>query len=204
MRAVNPRLRVPRVVGALLTGALLTGALLAGCSTAAPPSGSSGAPVTGEGRFTGPWADLFQQTYAEASSDDERAALEDGEISAAEYAYFQDKIVRCLAELDVKAEFGNDGALTYSKPQGVSQDAIQACNADNGIRVLALRDAIQRNPAHLDETQIMLDCLKRTGAVGPGYSRSDLDNGVDLAELGTTPEFMGCAADPLNFEATGE
>ena len=186
----------------LLTAGALSAVLLAGCSSAAPsvPGDSTGA---GDGRFTGPWAELFEQTYAESTSDDERSALEDGEISAEEYAYFQGRIVRCLATLDVEAEFASDGALTYSKPQGVSQDAIQACNADNGIRVLALRDAIERNPTHLDESQIMLDCLKRTGVVGPGYSRSDLENGVDIAELGTTPEFSGCAADPLNYGTMG-
>ena len=186
----------------LLAVGALCAVVLSGCSSAAPsaPGVSTSA---SSGRFSGPWAELFEQTYAEAGSEDERAALNDGEISPEEYAYFQDRIVRCLATLDVEAEFASDGALNYSKPQGVSQDAIRACNADNGIRVLALRDAIQRNPTHLDETQIMLDCLKRTGVVGEAYSRSDLENGVDLAELGTQPDFAGCAADPLNYETTG-
>ena len=46
----------------------------------------------------------------------------------------------------------------------------------------------------------MLECLRRTGVVGEGYSRADLDNGLDIDKLGTTPEFAGCAEDPLNFE----
>ena len=183
---------------------ILSVALLTGCSAAAPRPDPAGTTAPGSGKFTGPWADLFDLTYSEAASDDERSALDDGEISPEEYAFFQDKIVRCLAALDVTAEFASDGSLDYTKPQGVSQDAIQACNADNGIRVLALRDAIERNPTHLDETQIMLDCLQRTGVVGSGYSRSDLENGVDITQLGTTPEFAGCAADPLNFGTTGE
>lgn len=187
-----------RSAWSLCAAAALCAVALAGCSAAATPE-AEGPGAVSSGRFIGPWADLFQQSYGEATSDDERAALEDSDVSAQEYAFFQDRIIQCLAGLGVSGQFRSDGSLDYSKPRAVSPDAIQRCNADNGIRIIALRDAITRNPTHLDESKIMLDCLQRTGAVGSGYTRADLENGVDIDELGSTAEFAGCAADPLNY-----
>ena len=178
---------------------VLTAALLAGCSAAAPSPTEGGPGAASSGRFTGPWADLFESTYAETTSEDELRALEDGEISAEEYAYFQGRIVDCLARLGVDGHFTADGSLDYSNAKDVSQDAIRDCNLDNGIRVLSLHDAIVRNPTHRDETEIMLECLQREGVVGSGYTRADLENGVDLDELGEDPAFAGCAADPLGY-----
>ena len=187
-----------RGVARLIGSAMVMAVVLAACS--ATPSGPAGENTGTEKEFAGPWADLFESTYAEATSDDERAALEDGEITAEEYVFFQGQIVSCLEGLGLTAQFQGDGALEYSMRDDVDPDAVRACNADNGIRVIALRDAIARNPTHLDETTIMLDCLRRTGVVGDGYTRADLENGVDLAELGTLPDFAGCAADPLHYE----
>lgn len=175
--------------------------VLAGCGAApSAPEGPQPA-VTPSGRFTGPWADLFDLTYAQSTSDDERAALDDETVSAEEYAFFQDAILACLDGLGVSAAFSSDGALDYAKPKDVTDDDIRRCNVDNGIRVLALHDAIERNPAHLDETTIMLECLRRTGLVGEAYTAADLENGVDLDALGDSPDFGGCAADPLNYRA---
>ena len=172
---------------------------LSGCApAAAPPDPVPGA--SSSGRFTGPWADLFEVTYGQATSDDERAALDDSEISAEEYAYFQDKIVTCLDGIGVSAHFDSDGSLKYTKPTAVSTDAVRDCNAENGIRVIALHDAILRNPTHLDESQIMLECLKRNDVVGAGYTVADLENGVDLEKLSSDSDFGGCAADPLKYD----
>lgn len=182
----------------------LCAVVLAGCVPSAAPPGQvpPGDGAGSSGSFTGPWADLFEATYEQATSDDERAALDDSEISAEEYAYFQDKIIQCLDGIGVTGEFASDGSLSYTKPKDASKDAIRACNADNGIRVIALHDAILRNPTHLDESQIMLDCLRRNDVVGAGYTVADLNNGVDLEKVSADPDFGGCAADPLKY--TGE
>ncbi len=177
----------------------LIAAPLAGCSAAAPSSPQEGPGAAPTGRFTGPWADLFESTYAQTTSDDELRALEDGEITAEEYAYFQGRIVECLAGLGIDGHFNPDGSLDYSNAKDVSQEAIRDCNLDNGIRILTLHDAIVRNPTHRDETEIMLECLQREGVVGAGYTRADLENGVDLDALGDDPAFAGCAADPLGY-----
>lgn len=174
---------------------------LAGCGAAPSFPGGPAPAVSSSGRFTGPWADLFDLTYAQSTSDDERAALDDEVVSAEEYAYFQAEILQCLDGLGVSGSFTADGGLDYSKPKDVTDDDIRRCNVDNGIRVLALHDAVERNPEHLDETTIMLECLRRTGVVGDAYTASDLENGVDLDSLGDSPDFGGCAADPLNYRA---
>lgn len=150
--------------------------------------------------FSGPWADLFLSTYQESDSDDERQALIDGEISAQEYAYFQDKIVGCLEDLGITAQFASDKSLRYNNPKEVAQDKIAACSADNGIRVVALKDAIDRNPTNLDENEIVVSCLKRTGVVDFDYSTQDLLNGVNFTIIGETEEFAGCISDPLNYQ----
>jgi hypothetical protein len=189
------RLRATRALTAMVA---LTAALaLVAC--ASPASEELDSPGSASEGFSGPWAELFELTYAEASSDEERAALEDGEITAQEYAYFQDQIVTCLATLEITAHFRSDGALEYSNPGRVSQDAIGRCNADNGIRVLTLRDTIARNPTNADENGLVVECLAREGVVDDGYTAEDLENGVDIREIGQTEEFAGCVGDPYNY-----
>ena len=182
------RIHIPAVL------AVIVAVVLAGCANPASeePEGSGSAD---EG-FSGPWAELFELTYAQATSDDERAALEDGEISAQEYAYFRDKIVECLADINVSAQFLTDNTLEYSNPDRVSQDRIAACNADNGIRVLTLKDTITRNPTNLDENELVVECLQQAGLVDDEYTTEDLSNGVDIAEIGQTETFAACVNDP--------
>jgi hypothetical protein len=190
------RIRAQR---ALNVAALGVAAVLALTACAGPDAEELDSPGPAPEAFSGPWAELFELTYAEASSDEERAALKDGEISAQEYAYFQDKIVECLAALDVTATFRSDGALEYSNPDRVSQDAIGECNAENGIRVLTLRDTIARNPTNVDENELVVDCLQREGVVDEDYTAEDLENGIDIREIGQSEEFAGCVGDPYNY-----
>lgn len=181
-----------------IAGVLLCTGVLAGCSAAAPSTSTNSDRKTSS---DGPWAELFETTYTQATSDDERAALADGTIDAEEYAFFQSAILDCLEGLGVEGNFNADGSLDYTAPPGASREAIRDCNADNGIRVLVLHDSILRNPTHRDESEIMLECLQRTEVVGTAYTRADLDAGVDLDELAADPDFAGCAADPLGYGA---
>ena len=190
---MGTRITCIRIATALSVAAVVC---LAGCAGPDNAGHSSGSAAEG---FTGPWAELFQQTYDQATSAEERAALEDGEISAQEYAYFQDRIVNCLDDLGVTAHFQPDGTLAYSNPDDVSQDKIAKCNADNGIRVLILKDTITRNPQHRDENQLIVECLQHYNLVGPDYTEQDLANGVDIKEIGQTEEFARCVSDPYSL-----
>jgi hypothetical protein len=148
------------------------------------------------------WAAVIASTSAQASSPFERKVLADGEITDAEYSELQSRIVSCLAGLGLKASFDGDGALTYTQTRStpVERDRIQACSADNGIRTLALRDAMVRNPAHLDEGEIMVDCLRRVHLVDSGYTARMYDEGADMERISASQLFDGCEADPLHYE----
>jgi len=188
----------PRI--AALVAAATLACLLAGCAPAEPgsPPGPASPPHGSEPVFSGPWGGLFASTYAEAD-EVEREALADGEISDAEYAYFQGAIVDCLDGIGFEASFTDAGALQYSGT-GVEekQEDINACNLDNGVRVLALRDAIRRNPDNLDESGIMVDCLKRLGVVADDYTRDMFESGVEIARILDDEGFDACNADPLH------
>lgn len=167
--------------------------VLAGCS--APVDEADGA---GD-RSSSPasWAEEMVLAAERAASEEEREALLDGVITAQEYAYFQGRIVLCLQERGVEARFRDDGALEYTNRSRVAQDVIDACNWDNGLRLIALRDAMLRNPDHLDPSALVLDCLKRLGLVPEGYTKAELEAGVGLDAVESTEGFAGCVANPL-------
>ncbi|AND17301.1 hypothetical protein [Rathayibacter tritici] len=183
---------------------IFAGFALAGCSRIVEEVGpKANIPVASSGKFSGPYSDLFDAALADAQSEVEKLALEDEVISDQEYAYFQGEITSCLAELGLSASFAADGRLNYANPDDVSQDKIQACSAKNGITILAIRDAMERNPTRLDEAQIMVDCLKQVQIVDKTYTAADYANGVDLDRMVDTDEFKGCSDDPLNYASTG-
>lgn len=147
-----------------------------------------------------PWADLIKSTRDEAHTDAEREALSDGVISDQEYAYFQEQIVSCLRDLGVTATWQPDKTLSYSGPKTVTQDQINRCNEENGLSIIALRDAILRNPQQLDESQILVDCLKRAGAVDSSFTPERLESGNGIGSVLSSPEFDKCNADPLGYK----
>lgn len=188
---------------------IATTLLLSGCgasftaetSTSDNDAGPSTSEVTPEtaGRFTSPWASLFEYTYANARSEVERQALEDEKVDDQEYAFFRSKIVSCLSGIGVDAKFDDDKALSYSMPPSVTSDQITSCMQENGLAIITLRDSIDRNPTNLDENEIMVDCLKRTGSVDDSYSPDDYSRGVSSDKVVASAGFDGCNADPLNF-----
>ena len=189
----------PRTAAAIATLAVAV-PLMAGCASASsaerPPSTVHRDGVT----FTGPWADLFASTYADATSKAERDALRNGVISDKEYASFQASIESCLALHNVSATFDGNMGIDYTNPDRVSQEVINKCLADNGIRVLSLRDSMTRNPNNLDEGEIMAACLKRAGVVGPGFTAKDYDDPDVVAKYVNDKRFDECNADPLHFK----
>lgn len=197
---MRTRKRRARIVLGL--GAIALACSAAGCTTASDgravsddPTSITAAPPT---PFSGPWAELLTMTYGEVSPV-EQDALEDGVIDEQEYAYFSDRIVECLADLGVEASFSDGSTLDYTTPDSVGEERIDACLADNGIKVLTAHDAIERNPENLDESTIMVECLQRVGLVGRDYTPDDYDDGIDLAAMSDDEDFEGCLADPLAY-----
>jgi hypothetical protein len=181
------------------TALVLCAIALAGC-THSPDAAADVREASGPAH---PWADVITSAYKQAGSDRERDALRDGVISEQEYTYFRAQIVDCLHGLGITAEWSSDGALEYSKPAAVSHEAVNACNKKNGIDVIALRDAMERNPRQLDESEILVACLKRAGSVDPGYTAEMLDKGIEVDEFMGTKQFDTCNADPLELRKHG-
>jgi hypothetical protein len=146
-----------------------------------------------------PWADLITSTADGARTPAEREALADGKISDTEYAYFQQLIVTCLKKIGVVATWASDHSLEYTRPDDVPDSAVNSCNTENGLDLIVLRDAMDRNPQQLDENTILVDCLKRVEAVDPGYTPSMLASGVDVDTFIDSPQFDKCNADPLHY-----
>ncbi|WP_285115012.1 hypothetical protein [Leifsonia sp. fls2-241-R2A-40a] len=142
---------------------------------------------------------MFSTTYDEVTSPAQRAALTDGKISDQEYAYFRQQIVSCLAGIGVEASWKDGSVLDYSQPPSVSNDDIGRCNKSGGLDVIALRDAILRNPDNKDESEILVACLKRVHAVAPSYTADMLDSGTDLDRFINTDKFAKCNEDPLGY-----
>lgn len=185
----------------LVSLALVLCVVLTGCG-----AGEDDAPTTGTApdsassdQFSGPWGDLFASTFAETTSDVEREALADGVVSSQEYAYFQGQVISCLEDLGITGHFASDKSLMYANPKKIDQDTITGCMTDNGLRIVTLRDAMDRNPDHLDENKIMVECLKRAGAVDQNYSDQDFIAGVDLDHLLESDSFADCNSDPLHL-----
>lgn len=173
--------------------------LLGGCSAPAQSPSQDGSGGASQ-RFDGPWADLFESTYAESTSAIERQALEDGEITEQEVAFFQDAIVTCLKGLGIDAGFNTEQNLEYTfEEEKNSQDQVTSCERDNGIRIVILKRAMDRNPSNLDESTMIVDCLRRAKVVPAGYTAHDLAQGKDIEVIGTAEGFDECNRDPLNY-----
>jgi hypothetical protein len=194
---LTPKRRARPLVGLVTLAIAVT---VAGCSPAsgdrAGSGGSASPAVAPPTPFSGPWAELLTMTYGDVSPV-EREALEDGVIDEQEYAYFQDRMIECVSDLGVEASFSDGSTLDYSNPDAVSEDLIDGCLADHGIKLLTASDAISRNPENLDEATIMVECLQRAGLVGRDYTPDDYDEGIDLASLADDEDFEACLADPL-------
>ena len=53
---------------------------------------------------------------------------------------------------------------------------------------------------NLDESEIMVACLKRVQAVGREYTARMFSSQVGLEDVLDTAEFEGCNSDPLNYK----
>jgi hypothetical protein len=127
-------------------------------------------------------------------------ALSDGQIEGQEVAFFKKEILSCLDGLGLNASWTQDGSLAYSGPKSVSQDSINKCSKKNGLDLITLHQAMNRNPENLDEGEIMVACLKRVKAVGPEYTARMFNTNVGLDRILDSPEFDKCNDDPLNYE----
>ncbi|WP_031261929.1 hypothetical protein [Curtobacterium sp. B18] len=152
--------------------------------------------------FQGPWAIAFSDAYRTASDSEVREALADGQVTDAEYNYFVNRISNCMTDLGLTNVKLKDGEWGYTRPVKTDEAAVDKCLQDGGARVLLIRDAIARNPEHLDEDEIMAKCLVRQGIVPKSYTAKQYSRESESENFSfdfDSPEFDKCNDDPLGL-----
>ena len=202
-----------RPVGLLSLG-LLAVALLSACAPSAPPGIPEGVPdpagssstYSGEvPNFDGPWADAFASAFRRSTNDKQREVLTDGVVSGQEYAELQSDFVSCAASFGAKVTLQAGGGFTVDAgtltSDALQKDVIPGCEADTIGYIAPLYEQSSRNPERLDESTIVVECLRKAGVVDDAYSpsqyKSDMDSnsGLDWSDSTVTD----CAKDPLNI-----
>ncbi|NTW40278.1 MAG: hypothetical protein HGA44_10400 [Cellulomonadaceae bacterium] len=161
--------------------------------------------------FSGPYAAEFAESYQSAESDFVRRALEDENISDAEYAEMTERFRQCLADVGITFK-GFDSTGAYSTTLAPNADdtheLVGTCVTESGQDAIGLlRDLISVNPQNLDTATIMAECLVREGVVEPGYGPDDYttDSTGRFADLEALPADLAeavesCSSDPLGLE----
>jgi len=183
----------------------------AGCSpntksTPAPPGAEAGGPS-----FTGPWAAEFSELYSKATTDFERAVLEDGAITDQEFAEMSERFRSCLSAANIEfSGFESDGSFEAQTPDSLegaaAHDKFSQCGKDAGEPGIgALHAWIARNPDNQDEGTIVVACLVREGLVNSDYSSEDWARDVATSPVPAfvpddqQEKYNGCTADPLGI-----
>jgi len=149
-----------------------------------------------------PWAEEWQRVGEEASSDYLREILDDGDVTAQEYAAASNRFVECvnqsfphLVPPPFAADWDADGLVLqygFEGPTEVVMDPgtdaiIEACSQEYQGEVALLYEAQRRNPERQDWRDVAVDCLVRAELVSGDYSVDNLmadlywDNGGDGA-----------------------
>ena len=151
--------------------------------------------------FSGPWASEFESAYAEATTSFEREILQDGVITEAEYAEMREGLQSCLFSQGFEeVEFSPRGGMSVVGPDSISGEEqlnrAQHCSETSGEATIgALYSWIRRNPEHLDDATIVVECLLRHAAVRADYSA--VEYGIDMPN-DAVPILPGVSASVLS------
>ncbi|GAA2466099.1 hypothetical protein GCM10009857_34970 [Agromyces soli] len=164
--------------------------LLAGCAVSNPT-------LTSPDETPG-WDDEIRELRESATTDLERLILEDGRISDEELAATEDAFRSCTAragfevsELQPGGGYTIDGPFTDDGPP-----ALHACEASFN-RTSGQYWVMARNPAGIDEAELMITCLVRAGVLDPDVTRSEYVDSLGSTPLTPgAPEFARCNAEP--------
>lgn len=167
--------------------AFLTSATLAltGCTATAFTSPAASATPTAP-RIEGPWAAEFTAEWQAATTDVERRILEDGVVTDQEYSEMTERFRACLADAGI--EFGGfepDGSYETTSTPGADQDAahetVNDCSRTSGEDSVGLLYSwVNRNPEHLDDNAIVVQCLQDSGVVDRGYTAAEYSQDIEL------------------------
>lgn len=121
----------------------------------------------------GPYYDELRDAGRTATSDFEREALEDGELTRAEYEEAVQRFVGCAADRGVELTAKRQGALyIYQMRTDAENDAVAAeCSVGTTQLIEALYGDLVANPANGDFDQLVVDCLVRSGLAPSDYTK---------------------------------
>lgn len=137
-----------------------------------------------------PWASEYENALREASTSQQRAILEDHEITDEEYHQLQDLQQECFDDLGVTASVDrNGGGFTV---QGELADSmwreIDACGERTTYPVESLYWEVRANPANEDWATLVTQCLRESGIDTGRLSPEEVNEAVSNETLAGDPE----------------
>lgn len=195
----------------LAAGIALTGCTAPGVASVSSPSSTStpnpSSTVAGGPKFTGPYAAMLTDVYAESHSTFEREALADGKITDAEHAEMIERLRTCLAGSGHRlVSFDKTGRqeiedVNPNKDPDVGHKEITSCQASSGENTVGLiYSAMLTNPQNIDLVPKVIACLKKHHLVGPSYSKNDYQHELPhFSDHKKDAQVTQCNDDPLNL-----
>ncbi|MCL1923227.1 MAG: hypothetical protein FWG15_05155 [Propionibacteriaceae bacterium] len=146
-------------------------------------------------RLSGPWADDFNHAFEKASTDLGKAILADGQITEQEFAEIKEALRSCLVSSGFEVfAIGDDGSLDTFLPFASNETAEQtsqrakelseSCQeTTDWLLVSDLYYQMNINPDNVDFSQLMADCLIRTGLRPSSYTASNYINEFESGDI---------------------
>lgn len=178
----------------------LAGSLLAACS--------SGQNESAEPEFSGPWAAEFERAYERTTADFAKKVLATGTITDKDMAEAQQSVRQCMEDEGfTDITFNSNGSSSATLPDDLTQlesDAIRGkCLAQVGYDTLEeVYYPMRINPDNVDFPTLVVDCLKKKGAVEQSYTVQDYDLLLQSSEdfpSDIKDTVMECNLDPLEL-----
>lgn len=148
-----------------------------------------------------PYAALFEQARSQATTDFERAALEDDEITRAEYEEGVNRYVECMASQGASVSpIDQFGYFVFETSDSAAYErADPQCRLGTIEHVEPLYVDILTNPQMQPHLVLVAECLTARGVVEPGFDDADLQRALDEEDsaVAAAPEFAECMANPV-------
>lgn len=183
---------------------------LAGCTGPTPLPDAPTSP-TFEGQppeFSGPWSEEFTSAFRAAATDAQREVLVDEVVTADEYEGLRKDLVACMAELGAVVTFDANGGMTVDPGQATPREVVMgsglpACESTTTGYAAPLYEQVSRNPDHLDEATIVIECLHEAGVVDDDYTAENYfeDLGSSTSIDWGRRDIKECTIDPLGLTA---
>ena len=164
-------------------------------------AGTSACGATGSDAPKGPYSADIQQAKAKTTSDFQRQVLADGKITRAEYEEAVDRYVSCMNShgAEISKTLNSAGYYYYSQPGVASPSSwTTKCADDSTGFVESLYVQMLRNPNHIDENELMAQCLVRSRLAPAGYTGKKYaeDQKAAFPFSADDPRFNACLDNP--------